>query len=135
MKHYSITKCFLIIICFISLVGLLNSCHGESGLYVGNDSAIQNTETGNSTGNGQTTGQGEQTAATDPSRLIQPEDLVYIGAFRVPNGGTAPATWAWGGRALTLYPSGDASGAADGFSGSLYGAGHDAYNYITDYIL
>ncbi len=58
--------------------------------------------------------------------LIQPADLVYLGAFRLPEYPADPEYgWEWGGNALTYYPAGDSSGGTDGYSGSLYGMGHN----------
>lgn len=61
-----------------------------------------------------------------PTRLLQPADLVYQGAFRLPEdpGGIG---WEWGGEALTYYPEGDPHGPADGFPASLFGTGNDTY--------
>ena len=68
--------------------------------------------------------------ATDTTTLIQPADLVYQGAFRLPDYPADPEYgWEWGGNALTYYPEGDPSGEADGYPGSLYGAGHDQRMY------
>jgi len=66
--------------------------------------------------------------------LIQPADLVYQGAFRLPAGGVRPATFAYGGNAMTFNPSGDPSGPGDGFPGSLFVTGHDrlAYGELPD---
>lgn len=64
------------------------------------------------------------------AQRLQPSDLVYLGAFRLPDnpGGTEVQSWAWGGWALTYNANGDVGGAADGFPGSLFGAGH-AWEY------
>lgn len=66
--------------------------------------------------------------------LIAPSDLVYQGAFRLPQGGERPHTFAYGGNAMTFKPNGDPSGADDGFPGSLFITGHDrmAYGELTD---
>jgi hypothetical protein len=40
-----------------------------------------------------------------------------------------PATFAWGGNAMTHSPAGDPHGAADGFPGSLFIMGHDRMPY------
>jgi parallel beta-helix repeat protein len=68
------------------------------------------------------------------NNLLQPSDMVYIGAFRLPDtpGGMG---WEWAGvemGALTYYPDGDSGGASDGFPGSLYGTGHDQLKYISE---
>ena len=71
------------------------------------------------------TGQAVLSAGSD--NRLQPSDLTYMGAFRLPDGvsGSEVKSWAWGGFALAYYPGGDAHGAADGYPGSLFGAGHD----------
>lgn len=67
----------------------------------------------------------------DPTTLIQPSDLVYRGAFRLPAYPANPEHgWEWGGNALAYYPEGDADGNADGYPGSLYGAGNDQLMYV-----
>ncbi len=40
-----------------------------------------------------------------PADLIQPGDLVYQGAFRLPGGEDPPLTFAYGGNAMTYNPS------------------------------
>lgn len=68
-----------------------------------------------------------------PGNLIQPTDLVYQGAFRLPEGdGTDESSWAWGGTATTYYPKGDSSGPNDGYPGSIYGTGHDQHQYVSE---
>jgi hypothetical protein len=69
-----------------------------------------------------------------PARLIQPGELVYLGAFRLPDGDARPRTFAYGGNAMTYRPDGDPSGAGDGFPGSLFITGHDrlAYGELPD---
>jgi hypothetical protein len=64
-----------------------------------------------------------------PSDLVQPGDLVYVGAFRLPEGGDRPLTFAYGGNAMTFNPNGDPSGPNDGFPGSLFITGHDRMPY------
>ncbi|HII38993.1 TPA: hypothetical protein HA318_03255, partial [Candidatus Micrarchaeota archaeon] len=55
---------------------------------------------------------------------IQPTDLQYVGAFRVPETGSYEVeSWYYGGAMIAYYPQGDAAGSGDGFSGSLYGTG------------
>lgn len=53
-----------------------------------------------------------------PSQLVQPADLVYQGAFRLPGGETPPNTFAYGGNAMSLNPDGAGGG-------SLFIMGHD----------
>jgi len=60
-----------------------------------------------------------------PPKVIDPADLQYRGAFRVPAGWQkGKATWSYGGGALAYFPEGDPRGPADGYAGSLFGAGH-----------
>lgn len=62
--------------------------------------------------------------ATDD--LIDPNAFTYLGAFRVPG-------WAYGGDALAFFNQGNGgpggAGAADGFSGSLFGMGIDQQQF------
>jgi hypothetical protein len=55
-----------------------------------------------------------------PGPRIQPEDLTYLGAFRLPD----DPGWDYSGHGLTYFPEGDPS-ASDNFTGSLFGIGHD----------
>ncbi|TFG66384.1 MAG: hypothetical protein E4H27_10015, partial [Anaerolineales bacterium] len=70
----------------------------------------------------------------DPQNLIQPDHLIYLGAFRLPGNGERPKTFAYGGNAMTFNPDGDAADSDDGFPGSLFITGHDrlAYGELPD---
>jgi hypothetical protein len=61
-----------------------------------------------------------------PAQRLQPEDLKYLGAFRLPDGvgGSEVKTWKYGGHSMTYYPYGDPGGSDDGFPGSIYATGH-----------
>ncbi|MEN8154509.1 MAG: hypothetical protein ABFR75_10845 [Acidobacteriota bacterium] len=63
-----------------------------------------------------------------PTELLMPENLQYIGAFRLPGPDYGIKSWAWGGYALTYFPGGDTGGSDDGYPGSLFGTGH-AWEY------
>jgi hypothetical protein len=63
-----------------------------------------------------------------PSGLVQPSDLAYAGAFRLPGGDTPPQTFAYGGNAMTFNPDGDPSN-SDAYPGSLFVMGHDRMAY------
>jgi hypothetical protein len=52
--------------------------------------------------------------------LLQPTDLVYLGAFSYPT----EEAWTYSGHALAYYPAGDPDGPDDGYPGSLFAAGH-----------
>ena len=63
------------------------------------------------------------------SRLAA-SDFTYKGAFRLPD--TVDDGWQYGGGALTWYPDGDEDGPADGYPGSLFGAGYNVENRISE---
>ncbi len=70
-----------------------------------------------------------------PTHLLHPDDLVYEGAFRLPDrqpGASDAEGWEYGGQALTYRPDGDPGGEADGYPGSLFGTGHDVWNYVSE---
>lgn len=54
--------------------------------------------------------------------LLQPGDIEYLGAFRLPQDSNG---WTYGATGLTYYPGGDPGGAADRYPGSLFGTGND----------
>ncbi len=66
------------------------------------------------------------------SQLIQPEDLVYKGAFLTPEWVSDTEFWEYGGMAMTYYPLGDPDGPNDGYPGSIIGAGYDALQYFSE---
>ena len=72
-------------------------------------------------------------AVTQPSaaELLLPEDLTYLGAFRLP-GESGGSSWEYSGHGLTFYPDGDPSSPADGFPGSLFGVGHDHQQFVSE---
>ncbi|MFQ5594766.1 MAG: hypothetical protein ACE5HA_11530, partial [Anaerolineae bacterium] len=78
------------------------------------------------------------TPTTSPaSGLIQPADLVYEGAFRLPDmppGTPDEVGWEWSmwASAMAYYPDGDPDGPADGYPGSIFGVGHDHTQYVSE---
>ena len=66
-----------------------------------------------------------------PTALIQPQDLFYLGAFRLPDGTDRPFTFEYGGNAMTLIPHDASEG---NLPGSLVITGHDRlpYGEMTD---
>jgi hypothetical protein len=66
-----------------------------------------------------------------PTIRIQPSDLTYLGAFRLPDG-PEEIGWAWSGEALTVYPEGDPNSPDDGFPGSLFGTGHNWNQWVSE---
>ena len=71
--------------------------------------------------------------ATPAAVLLQPSDLSYLGAFRLPADPEGMG-WEWANwsSALTFYPQGDPTGLDDGFPGSLFGTGHDWNQYVSE---
>ncbi len=65
------------------------------------------------------------------TRLIQPDDLVYLGAFRLPDG-PEEIGWAWSGEAMAYHPGGDPDGPTDDFPGSLFGTGHNWNQWVSE---
>lgn len=68
--------------------------------------------------------------------LVQPSDLVYQGAFRLPDSPGTPENvgWEWSNwaSAMAYYPAGDPDGPADGYPGSIFGVGHDHTQYVSE---
>ncbi|MBI4878522.1 MAG: hypothetical protein HY812_02540 [Planctomycetes bacterium] len=70
-------------------------------------------------------------------KRLQPEDLEYLGAFRLPAVTLADDLerlefWSYSGYALTYCPEGDPDGPDDGFPGSLYAVGHDQCQFVAE---
>ncbi len=68
--------------------------------------------------------------------LVNPfVEIVYVGAFQLPGPSRSLeyGRWGYGGYGLAYCPSGDPSGADDGYPGSLFGRGH-VYNWAVSEI-
>ena len=63
---------------------------------------------------------------------IMPEDLTYLGAFRVPGGKLGKSRFANGGNTLTFRPNGDPRGKNDGYPGSLFLIGHSKQQMVAE---
>lgn len=63
--------------------------------------------------------------------VLLPENLEYIGAFRLPDANSG-SNWDYSGQGLTYYPGGDPNGPDDGFPGSLFGFGHDHHVQVSE---
>jgi len=63
--------------------------------------------------------------------LIQPEDLIYQGAFRLPEGSNE-TSWEWGGTAVAYYHKGDPEGPDDEYPGSIFATGHEWEQQISE---
>jgi hypothetical protein len=75
------------------------------------------------------------TETTPSGDLVQPSDLSYLGAFRLPDreaGAPDQESWEYSGGALTYYPGGDSGGDGAGHPGSLFGTGHNIHNYVSE---
>ena len=70
-------------------------------------------------------------APSIPNDVIQPEDLEYLGAFRLPDV-AGESNWEYSGQGLTYNPEGDAQSPDDGFPGSLFGFGHDQHMQVSE---
>ncbi len=68
---------------------------------------------------------------TISKQLVQPGDLIYQGAFRLPEGSNG-TSWEWGGTAMTYYPGGDPGGPEDGYPGSIFATGHEWEQQISE---
>ena len=64
----------------------------------------------------------------DAAALVQPSDLTYLGAFRLPDAGERPLTFEYGGNAMSFNPDGGPS-SGDAHPGSLFIMGHDRLPY------
>ncbi|MBI5725947.1 MAG: hypothetical protein HZA50_18450 [Planctomycetes bacterium] len=74
---------------------------------------------------------GQASSRLGASHRIQPADLVYVGAFRLPDGAEEYA-WGWSGQALAFRADGDPKGDDDGHGGSLFGSGHNHHQWISE---
>ena len=75
--------------------------------------------------------QGEGGDGGQAAGRLRPSDLVYRGAFRLPepSGGSS---WEWSGDGLGYCLDGDPDGGADGYPGSLFGIGHDWQHFVSE---
>lgn len=120
MKKHYIVIAFLFFVVACGGTSCSGSSSPEGGGSISNDN-----------GDGGGGGGGGNVASGD---LIQPADLEYVGAFRLPDSSVEgdAQTFAWGGYAMAYYPDGDASGATDGYPGSLFITGTGAHNYVAE---
>ncbi|MEA3366553.1 MAG: hypothetical protein U9R68_00395, partial [Planctomycetota bacterium] len=64
-------------------------------------------------------------------RRLEPDGLVYRGAFRLP-GPSGGSNWGWCGDGKAYRPDGDSDGPDDGYPGSLFGFGHDHQHFVSE---
>ena len=109
---------------FLAAVLLFGGC-GRTGDFEGADGT---SEDGLQTQPEDDTGVSGSTSVADsaalPARLIQPENLRYQGAFRLPEG-SGGSNWEYSDYAMTYCPEGDLDGPDDGYPGSIFALGHD----------
>jgi len=65
------------------------------------------------------------------SQLIQPNDLEYLGAFRLPEG-SGGSDWNYSGCGSAYYPQGDPSGPNDGYPGSIFAIGNNTQAFVSE---
>jgi len=121
----------LLIIALVSF--LLFSCTEREGALT--EALETESANGQELSGGGTTGGDYVTTMGDASMLVQPSDIVYLGAFRLPDnveGAEEYQGWEYGGGALTYRPTGDARGPKDGLPGSLYGAGFEPMKFVSE---
>lgn len=78
----------------------------------------------------QSTANRENVAPRGTAR-IESSQLVYRGAFRLPDGSNE-SNWEYSGYAMTYYPAGDPDGPDDGYPGSLFAVGHDHQQHVSE---
>ena len=71
-------------------------------------------------------------AVSGLAQLIQPSDLVYEGAFRLPDEEPYEASWNYAGQGMTYFPNGEPGGPDDGYPGSIFGVGHAWTMYVSE---
>ncbi|MFH0884266.1 MAG: hypothetical protein V1861_00990 [Candidatus Micrarchaeota archaeon] len=124
-----VMRLFLFVFAALFLFG----CISDGGPETGGDSNV------GTAGDGQTA-QPPDGASDEPretnhtaisGELIQPSDITYLGAFRLP-GASGGSNWGYSGYAATYYPDGDADGEDDGYPGSLFAIGHDQDQQVSE---
>ena len=64
--------------------------------------------------------------------LLSQQNMVYRGAFRVPQGVNAGSTFEWGGETMAFRPDGDLNGPDDGTSGSIFMTSHPYQEHVAE---
>ncbi len=75
------------------------------------------------------------TTITPSAQRVEPDDFTYLGAFLTPEslpGAPDRESWEWGGMAMAFNPQGDSRSRRDDYPGSIFGAGHDVWNLISE---
>jgi len=109
MKKYILFSCTLVLIVFLCAF----ICDSEAKIADDKEESFSNSSS---------------------SKLLQPADLEYLGAFRLPDT-PGEVGWEWSGygdAAMTYYPQGDPNGPSDGYPGSIFATGNDQFKYISE---
>ncbi|PIN74302.1 hypothetical protein COV20_01645 [Candidatus Woesearchaeota archaeon CG10_big_fil_rev_8_21_14_0_10_45_16] len=64
------------------------------------------------------------------TKTLQPSDIEYLGAFRLPEA-SGGSNWEFSGYAATFYPEGDQA-SNDNYPGSLFAIGHDHHQMVSE---
>jgi hypothetical protein len=73
--------------------------------------------------------------ATGTGRIHPETDLVYLGAFRLPDEESNGTSWSYGGHGMGYYPLGDPAGPPDSFPGSLFSISHPYQNFVSEFTI
>jgi hypothetical protein len=146
MKKSSLIKLVFI---FVILLSGLSGCNQSEPVdsessQISNDEVVSepvdesNTETNSQDNSGDVPAvHSSSTITIEKTELIEPSDLVYQGAFRLPDEYVTiwdeqVSFWSYSGRSMAYYSNGDPSGEADGFPGSLFAGGHDLSQFVSE---
>jgi hypothetical protein len=121
-----------IIIFIIFTVFIISNCGGDGTGFINPPVAAEPSST---TVPSPTASTGPVTPTSTPGSiitgLVQPSDLVYKGAFRLPEG-SGGTDWTYSGAAMACYPGGDRDGPSDGYGGSIFATGHPYLMYVSE---
>ncbi|MBN2318231.1 MAG: hypothetical protein JXR49_04105 [Acidobacteria bacterium] len=66
------------------------------------------------------------------TKCFRPDDLIYQGAFRLPETGAEEFAWKWSGEALEYRSDGNARNSESDLPGSLLGSGHNWHQWVSE---
>jgi len=112
-----------LVYCFLTITMLLSACSSPASMDLHSDNAMETEQV--------IPKSQAPLPPSNPDKLIWPEDLEYLGAFRLPDG-PPEIGWEWSGSAMTYYPQGDSEGPNDEFPGSIFGTGHEWNQYVSE---
>lgn len=115
----------------VAVIGCTPTPNADESLDTSRDSASVTAE---SSSIGPSPDQQALTSVTEPkTQRINPADLQYVGAFRLPAMGTGRSNWEYSVSAMTFFPAGDPDGPKDRFPGSLFAVGHDHQQMVSEF--